>query len=118
MSSAWKASCSTRPYPTRPEPTSTSRIATYAPEALDHFVRENPRMTQSILTSTLDQLVQTTDNLVQEEEPFGLEEARVEFYADGDTVIAEGTPESDLFRLVSTQGGLKVSRAGMEVCPH
>lgn len=94
---------------------STSRIASYAPEALDHFVRENPLMTQSILTSTLDQLVQTTDNLVQEEEPFGLEEAHVEFYSDGDPVITEGTPGSDLFRLVSTEGGLKVMKAGMEI---
>jgi len=103
------------PIPYTARAMSKSRIASYGPEALDHFFRENPRMTQSILISTLDQLIQTTDNLVQEERIFGLEEVRVEFYSDGDVVVAEGTPETDLFRLVSTQGGLKVTKAGMEV---
>jgi CRP-like cAMP-binding protein len=103
------------PIPYTAKAMSTSRIASYGPDALDHFIRENPRMIQSILTSILAQLVQTTENLVEEEEAFGLEEVRVEFYADGDVVVAEGTPETDLFRLVSTQGGLKVIKAGMEV---
>jgi CRP-like cAMP-binding protein len=94
---------------------SRSRVAAYGPEALDHFLRENPRMTQSILTSTLEQLVQTTNHLVQEVAAFGLDEVPVEFYADGAIVVAEGTPETDLFRLVSTEGGLKVSKAGEEV---
>ena len=94
---------------------SRCRIASYGPEALDHFVRENPRMTQCILTSTLEQLVRTTDNLVQEVAAFGLDEIPVEFYSDGAVVVAEGTPETDLFRLVSTEGGLKVTKAGAEV---
>jgi CRP-like cAMP-binding protein len=103
------------PIPYTAKAMSKSRIASYGPESLDHFFRENPRMTQSILTSTLDQLVQTTDNLVQGEKTFGLDEVCVEFYSDGDVVVAEGAPETDLFRLVSTQGGLKVIKAGMEV---
>jgi CRP-like cAMP-binding protein len=94
---------------------SRSRIATYGPEALDHFVRENPRMTRSILASTLEQLVQTTNHLVQEAAAFGLDEAPVEFYSDGAVVVAEGTPESDLFRLVSSEGGLRVTKAGVEI---
>jgi CRP-like cAMP-binding protein len=94
---------------------SKTRIACYGPEALDHFVRENPRMTETILTSTLQQLVQTTDNLAQETGSFHLEEARVDFYSDGDIIVEEGTPETDLFRLVSTQGGLKVTKGGKEV---
>jgi CRP-like cAMP-binding protein len=92
-----------------------ARIASYWPEALDHFVRENPRMTQSILTSTLDQLVRTTETLVQEAATFPLDEVPVEFYSDGAVVVAEGTAETDLFRLVSSEGGLKVSKAGAEV---
>jgi CRP-like cAMP-binding protein len=94
---------------------SRCRIASYGPEALDHFLCENPRMTQSILTSTLEQLVRTTDNLAQEATPFGLDEVPVEFYSDGAVVVAEGTPETDLFRLVSTEGGLQVTKEGAEV---
>jgi CRP-like cAMP-binding protein len=93
----------------------TSRIASYAPEALDHFVRENPRMTASILTSTVDQLLQTTENLVQDEGTFALENARVDYYSDGDIIVQEGAPETDFFRLVSSEGGLKVTKAGKEI---
>jgi CRP-like cAMP-binding protein len=93
----------------------TSRIASYGPEALDHFFRENPRMTQSILASSLRQLVQTTDSVVQEEGAIRLEEVCVDFFSDGDKVVEEGTPGKDFFRLVSTQGGLKVTKAGKEV---
>jgi CRP-like cAMP-binding protein len=91
------------------------RIASYGPEALDHFLSENPRMTLSILTSTLEQLVKTTDNLAQETATFGLDEVPVEFYSDGAVVVTEGTPETDLFRLVSTEGGLRVTKEGAEV---
>lgn len=92
-----------------------SRIASYGPEALDHFFRENPRMTRSILTSALQQLVQTSENVLQETGTFQFEEARVDFYADGDKVVEEGTLGTDFFRLVSTQGGLIVTKAGKEV---
>jgi CRP-like cAMP-binding protein len=94
---------------------SKTRIASYGPEALDHFIRENPRMTESILNSTLQQLIQTSGNLAQDPGSFRLEEARVDFYQDGETIIHEGSPETDLFRLVSTQGGLRVIKGGKEV---
>lgn len=93
----------------------SSRIASYGPDALDHFIRENPRMTQSILASSLHQLTQTTDSVVQEGGAFRLEEVHVDFYADGDKVVEEGAPGTDFFRLVSTQGGLKVTQRGKEV---
>lgn len=93
----------------------SSRIAAYGPEALDHFFRENPRMTQSILSSSLQQLVQTTDSVLQEGGAFRLEEVHVDFYADGEKVVEEGTPGTDFFRLVSSQGGLQVTKAGKEV---
>jgi CRP-like cAMP-binding protein len=92
-----------------------SRIASYGPEALDHFIRENPRMTAGILTSTVDQLLQTTNNLAQEGGAFGFENARVDFYSDGDIIVLEGTPETDFFRLVSSQGGLRVTKAGKDI---
>lgn len=93
----------------------TSRIASYGPEALDHFLRENPRMTQGILTSCLQQLVRTTDTVAQEARTFRIEEVHVDFYRDGDSIFEEGTSAADFFRLVSTEGGLTVTRAGKEI---
>jgi CRP-like cAMP-binding protein len=104
-----------RPIPYTAKVVTSSRIASYSPEALDHFFRDNPRMTQSILISSLQQLVQTTDNVVLEAGAFRLEEVRVDFFADGDRVVEEGSPGKDFFRLVSSQGGLKVTKAGKEI---
>lgn len=94
---------------------SRSRIATYGPEALDHFIRENPRMTQNILVSVLQQLMQTTLHLAEESQAFAIEDVRVNFFNDGEVIIEEGTVGTDFYRLVSTQGGLKVSIRGKEV---
>jgi CRP-like cAMP-binding protein len=104
-----------KPLPYTAKVMAMSRIASYGPEALDHFIRENPRMTASILTSTVDQLLQTTNNLAQESGTFGIEDARVDFYSDGDVIVREGTPETDFFRLVSSQGGLRVTKAGKDI---
>jgi CRP-like cAMP-binding protein len=104
-----------KPLPYTAKVMTTSRIASYGPEALDHFIRENPRMTAGILTSTVEQLLQTTNNLAQDERTFGIEDARVDFYSDGDVIIREGTAETDFFRLVSSQGGLKVTKGGRDI---
>lgn len=92
-----------------------SRIAAYGPDALDHFIRENPRMTQTILSSTLQQLMQTTHNLAEDSQTFAVEDARVTFFRSGETVIREGTIGTDFFRLVTTQGGLSVTIRGKEI---
>ncbi len=39
----------------------------------------------------------------------------MDFFSDGDVLVEEGAPDTDFFRLVSTQGGLKVTKAGREV---
>ena len=92
-----------------------SRIASYGPDAFDQLVRENPRMTESILSSTVDQLLQTTENLAHEEGVFAIDDVCVDFYSDGDVIIREGMRENDFFRLVSTEGGLRVTKAGKEI---
>ncbi len=92
-----------------------SRIAAYGAEALDHFIRENPRMTQNILFSVLRQLSQTAHNLAGESEAFAIEDVRVHFFQDGEIIIEEGSVGTDFFRLVSAQGGLKVTVAGKEI---
>lgn len=92
-----------------------SRIASYGPEALDHFIREIPRMTQNILVSVLRQLAQTTENMAEEITSFSIEDSRVRFFRNGEAIIEEGTIGTDFYRLVTSEGGLRVSIKGKEI---
>lgn len=86
-----------------------SRIAAYGPEALDHFLRSNPRMTRNILASVLRQLARLTRSSLQSADSFSIEDVDVKFYGDGEVIIKEGTTSREFYRIVSTQGGLRVS---------
>lgn len=92
-----------------------TRIARYGPDALDHFIRQNPRMTRDILASAVTQLMQTSHNLSMEFNSFSLEDVRIDFFEDGAVILEEGTTGAEFFRLVSSQGGLSVSVKGGEV---
>jgi CRP-like cAMP-binding protein len=92
-----------------------SRVAKYSPQALDHLIRENPRMVQNLLVSTLHQLTQTMYNLLDNSSGFTADETRMCFYNDGELVFEPETRESDFYRLVSTQGGLRVTVGGKEI---
>ena len=91
------------------------RIAKYGPEALDHFIHESPRMIQNVLTSVVHQLTQTMFNLLETPEPLLTDEEHVCFYQDGEVILEEKTGGTEFYRLVTTQGGLRVTRAGKEV---
>ncbi len=93
-----------------------SRIAVYGEPTLDHFIRENPRMTSSILQSVMRQFMGVVQKQSKDqEEIFALDEYDVKFLRDGECVIREGTTGRDFYRLVSTEGGLRVSIKGLEV---
>lgn len=92
-----------------------ARIASYGAETLDRFIRENPRMAQSILTSLLHQLKETTRHLAEESGAFALEGVRLNFYNDGDVIVEEGCTDKDFYRLVSSEGGLRVTSGGEEI---
>ena len=98
-----------KPSPYSATAISKSRIASYGSDALDHFLRDNPRITQSILISTLYQLKQTSHNLSGESDSFTIEDVRIRFFRDGEVIIEEGATARDFYRLVSTQGGLRVA---------
>ncbi|MEM5789542.1 MAG: cyclic nucleotide-binding domain-containing protein [Syntrophobacteraceae bacterium] len=89
------------------------RVARYGPDALDHLIRESPRMAQSLLVSTLTQLTQTTYFLI--DRPQGLEDVRVEFFGDGQKIVEAGKSGREIYRLVSTQGGLQVTMHREEI---
>jgi CRP-like cAMP-binding protein len=94
---------------------SRCRIAKYGAEALDHVMRESPRMALSLLVSTLQQLTQTTHNLLEDAQAFSMDDVRVSFFKDDEIIIEEGSQGAEFYRLVSTQGGLRVTIAGQEV---
>lgn len=89
------------------------RIAKYGPDTLDHVIRNSPRMVQTLLASTLNQLAQTTCFLVDRPDPS--KGVRVGFYNDGEAVMDENTPITEIYRLVSTQGGLRVTMHREEI---
>jgi CRP-like cAMP-binding protein len=91
------------------------RIAKYGPETLDYLIHESPRMIQNVLTSTVHQLTQTVSNLMDAPKSFLLDEERVGFYQDGEVILEEEIGGTEFYRLVSTQGGLLVTRDGKEV---
>ena len=72
-------------------------------------------MIQNVLTSVVHQLKQTMSNLLYAPEPLLTDEEHVRFYQDAEVILDEKTGGTEFYRLVSTQGGLLVTRAGNEV---
>ena len=68
-----------------------------------------------MLVSVLHQLTQTTFNLLDSPEPFLVDKERIRFYEDGEVILEEMSGGTEFYRLVSTQGGLRVTRDGREV---
>ncbi|SPF48026.1 Cyclic nucleotide-binding protein [Syntrophobacter sp. SbD1] len=91
------------------------RVAKYGSGTLDHLIRESPRMVQSLLVSVLGQLNRTTTNLLDNPQPLLADMERINFYKDGEVIMEEVNRGTDLFRLISTEGGLQVTRGGSDV---
>jgi CRP-like cAMP-binding protein len=94
---------------------SKSRIAMYGQESLDYLIRQSPHMVQSVLLSTLQQLNQTTHTLSGTTDSFSIGEVQVNFYCDGELILGEDVKSKSFYRLVSSQGGLRVTLAGEEI---
>ncbi len=90
------------------------RIAKYGPETLDHLIRESPRMIQNLLISIVHQLSQTTFYLLDPPEPFQADEERICFFEDNQVIYDETTAGTEIYRLISTERGLKVTVGGAE----
>jgi len=104
-----------KPSPYTARAITDTRVAAYGPDALDLFIRENPRMAQNILASLLHQLRETTRILADESAAFAIEGIRLNFYGDGEVIVEEGRMGKDFFRLVSSEGGLRVTSGGNEL---
>jgi CRP-like cAMP-binding protein len=91
------------------------RVACYGTDAFEYFVHNSPQMSERILRSVLQQLLQTTQKLLESDGEFSLDDVRVQFYQDGEVIIQEGMQGTDFYKLVSSEGGLRVSIRGEEI---
>ena len=92
-----------------------TRIAMYDREAIEFILYERPQMSKGVLLSLLEQLTQTRHAAGQEEAGPEAENIDVRFYGDNEVIIEEGARDTDIFKLISTEQGLMVSRGGKEV---
>lgn len=91
------------------------RIAKYGPDTLEYLIHECPRMVKSLLMSTLHQLTQVPQVLAGDSAQLPIDEGRVKFLNDGETLRDGKRVVTDFYRLVSTQGGLRVTIGRKEV---
>jgi CRP-like cAMP-binding protein len=92
-----------------------ARIAIYSRDAIDFILYERPKMGRGILLSLLGQLTQTIQSAVREEAGAKSENIDIRFYGDNEVIISEGVRETDIYKLVSTEQGLVVSKSGREI---
>jgi CRP-like cAMP-binding protein len=92
----------------------TTRIAMYDRDAIEFILYERPQMSKGILLSILGQLTQTCHAAVREA-AVKAENVDMRFYGEDEVIIEEGARETDIFKLVSTEQGLVVSKGGNEI---
>jgi len=92
-----------------------TRIAMYDRDAIEFILYERPQMSKGILLSILGQLTQTSLAAVREEAAVKAENVDMRFYGDDEVIIEEGARETDIFKLISTEQGLVVSKSGKEI---
>ena len=91
-----------------------TRIAMYDRDAIEFILYERPQMSKGILLSILGQLTQTCQAAVREA-AVKAENVDMRFYGDNEVIIEEGARETDIFKLISTEQGLVVSKSGNEI---
>jgi type IV pilus assembly protein PilB len=87
----------------------------YDREAIEFILYERPQMTKGVLLSLVEQLTQTRRAAGREEAASTAENIDVRFYGDNEVIIEEGARDTDIFKLISTEQGLVVSKGGREV---
>jgi len=91
------------------------RVAFYGQEALDYFLRQDVRMNERLLKSVVQQLEQTTKRVVDKDRQFSLDDAKIRFFGNDEVIIEEGLHSIEFYKLVSTEGGLRVSMKDKEI---
>jgi CRP-like cAMP-binding protein len=97
-----------RPSYLRARAASKSRIAAYSHEVLND-IYSRPQMVERILGSLLKQLEQTSQ-VALESGHADVADVSMRFVEDGEVIISEGELGEEVFKLVSAEGGLRVTR--------
>ena len=72
-------------------------------------------MSERLLKSVVKPLTQTTQHAAGGEREFSLDDVKMRFYSDNEVIIEEGSQRSEFYRLVSTEGGLRICIQGKEI---
>jgi len=104
-----------RPYTTSASAITTTRVAAYSAETIRDILYTHPQLSEQIFSTILSQLEQTTGK-VEEYMPFELSvPVQERIYGDGDVIIAENKDNQEMYRLVESQHGLRVTCQGRQI---
>ncbi len=104
-----------RSYTTCATSITTSRVASYHTNMIKDIIYDRPQLIQQILASLMRQLEQTTQ-IAEENIPLeNIVDLNDRIYQDGEKIIEEGSEGSDIFRLLKSQHGLRVTIKGREI---
>jgi CRP-like cAMP-binding protein len=102
-----------RPYTTTARALTRARIAAYATSLIKEIIFDRPQLAEKILSSIARQLEQTTEIATRHIPVDAPADTQQIDCTDGEVIIREGDTGTAMFRLVSSEGGLRVSRRGM-----
>jgi CRP-like cAMP-binding protein len=94
---------------------SPSRIAVYQKNVLEDIISGNSQVVTQIIKSLAAQLEQTTQAAAEHIPLGGFVDFHERIYQDGEIIIEEGTSGREIYQLVESERGLKVSIKGKEV---
>jgi CRP-like cAMP-binding protein len=103
------------PYSTTAKALSPSRVAAYESEAIEDIVYSKPGLVSMVLRSAYLQLEQTTsvaESNIPYSETINLD---VQEFADGETIIEEGTSGTEIYKLYQAEQGLEVLKKGLRI---
>lgn len=92
-----------------------SRVAVYEHGLLTDIIYGRPQMAERIVASLLQQLEQTTQVARERLGRINAISVNMRFLEDGEVIIREGEAGSEIYKLVSTERGLRVTLGGQEL---
>jgi CRP-like cAMP-binding protein len=104
-----------RPYTTTSRALTVARIAAYPSHLIKEIIYHRPQLAEIILNSVMQQLEQTTQVAEENISIEGYVDINEQVFEDGEIIIEEGSAGVDFYKLISTEGGLLVTREGKEV---
>jgi CRP-like cAMP-binding protein len=104
-----------RPYTTSAKALTRARISAYAAALIREIVFDSPQLTEKILSSIVRQLEQTTETAALHIPSGNVTYVEHAVFYDGDSIIREDTVGTDIFRLVQSERGLRITRRNREL---